>query len=71
MVSYGKSLLYAEFLQKKKLQERLPLKLLDLITSVAKVSVPPTESKVTFSISCTNGNGGDDQDVPDLIAKIR
>ncbi|XP_024529342.1 ubiquitin-like modifier-activating enzyme 1 [Selaginella moellendorffii] len=70
MVSYGKSLLYAEFLPRKKLQDRFPVTLLDLVTSVGKVAVPPTETKLVFSVSCTDADGND-VEVPDVIVKVR
>ena len=70
MLSYGKSLLYAEFVPKKKLQERMSLSLLDLITSVAKVSIPPRENRVVFSVSCSDATDND-VDVPDIVVEIR
>lgn len=70
MLSFGKSLLYAEFLPRKKLQDRMPLSLIDLVTTVGKVTLPPTESNITFSISCTDAND-EDVEVPDVVAKVR
>ncbi|KAJ7561520.1 hypothetical protein O6H91_03G031500 [Diphasiastrum complanatum] len=70
MISYGKSLLYAEFLPRKKLQDRMSLTLLELITVVGKVTIPAIESKAIFSISCTDANDND-VEVPDVVAKIR
>ncbi|CAM6094398.1 unnamed protein product [Calypogeia fissa] len=70
MVSYGRSLLYAEFLPKKKLQDRLPLTLLDLVSVVGKVTIPATENKITLSISCTDANE-EDVEVPDVVARVR
>jgi ubiquitin-activating enzyme E1 len=70
MISYGRSLLYAEFLPKRKLQDRLPLSLLDLITVIGKVTIPATESKVALSISCTDANQ-EDVEVPDVVARLR
>lgn len=70
MLSFGKSLLYAEFLPRKKLQDRMPLSLIDLVTTVGKVTLPSTESNITFSISCTDAND-EDVEVPDVVAKVR
>ncbi|KAG6558134.1 hypothetical protein Mapa_000315 [Marchantia paleacea] len=70
MLSFGKSLLYAEFLPRKKLQDRLPLPLLELITVIGKVTIPATESRIIFSISCTDAND-DDVEVPDVVARVR
>lgn len=70
MLSYGKSLLYAEFVPKKKLQERMRLTLLELIAAVGKVTIPVTESKVIFSLSCSDASEND-VDVPDIIVQVR
>ncbi|KAL3688917.1 hypothetical protein R1sor_015226 [Riccia sorocarpa] len=70
MLSYGKSLLYAEFLPRKKLQDRLSLPLLELITVIGKVTIPATESRINFSVSCTDAND-EDVEVPDVIARVR
>lgn len=70
MLSYGKSLLYAEFIQKKKLLERMPLTLVELITAVGKVTIPARENKVVFSLSCSDAHDND-VDVPDIIAQVR
>eukprot|EP00897_Mesotaenium_endlicherianum_P006549 jgi/Mesen1/5922/ME000030S05186 len=70
MLSHGKSLLYAEFVNKKKLQERLPMTLTELVASVAKTKVPPTKTHLTFSIACTDATD-DDIEVPDIRVKIK
>ncbi|MCO5581805.1 hypothetical protein L7F22_035694 [Adiantum nelumboides] len=70
MLSYGKSLLYAEFVPKKKLQERMPLTLLDLITAIAKVTIPASENRVVFSVSCSDA-ADNDVDVPDVLVEVR
>ncbi|KAL2631033.1 hypothetical protein R1flu_015719 [Riccia fluitans] len=70
MLSFGKSLLYAEFLPRKKLQDRLSLPLLELITVIGKVTIPATESRINFSISCTDAND-EDVEVPDVVARVR
>ncbi|KAI5067456.1 hypothetical protein GOP47_0017984 [Adiantum capillus-veneris] len=70
MLSYGKSLLYAEFVPRKKLQERMPLTLLDLITTIAKVTIPATENRVVFSVSCSDASDND-VDVPDVLVAVR
>jgi len=70
MLSFGKSLLYAEFLPRKKLQDRMPLSLVELVSVVGKVVLSTTESKITFSISCTDAND-EDVEVPDVVARVR
>lgn len=70
MVSHGKSLLYAEFLGRKKVQERLAMKLLKLVTVVGKTVVPASEATLTFSVTCSDAND-DDVEVPDVTVQIR
>eukprot|EP00898_Chlorokybus_atmophyticus_P003985 jgi/Chlat1/4588/Chrsp290S04332 len=69
MMSYGKSLLYAEFMRKK-MEERMPWSLEQLITKVAKTTVPASAASVAFSISCTDAQG-EDVEVPDVRVRIR
>lgn len=70
MIMYGKSLLYAEFLPKKRMQERMPLTLLELVHNVGKVTVSVTENKLILSLTCTDANDLD-VEVPDIIARVR
>eukprot|EP00245_Coleochaete_scutata_P003708 TRINITY_DN15555_c0_g1_i1.p1 TRINITY_DN15555_c0_g1~~TRINITY_DN15555_c0_g1_i1.p1 ORF type:complete len:1059 (+),score=200.70 TRINITY_DN15555_c0_g1_i1:45-3179(+) len=65
MMSHGKSLVYAEFLQKKKIAERMPLLLTELVSTVGKMPLPMAGSRLTFSVSCTDANG-EDVEVPDV-----
>lgn len=69
MVSHGKSLLYAEFLHKKKLQERMPMLLPTLVTTVAKTALAAEESQLVFSVTCTDAQG-EDVEVPDVVVTI-
>lgn len=70
MIMYGKSLLYAEFFPKKRMQERMPFTLLELVHNVGKVTVPIAENKLILSLTCTDANDLD-VEVPDLIARVR
>eukprot|EP00252_Welwitschia_mirabilis_P025423 TRINITY_DN7923_c0_g1_i1.p1 TRINITY_DN7923_c0_g1~~TRINITY_DN7923_c0_g1_i1.p1 ORF type:complete len:1109 (-),score=223.60 TRINITY_DN7923_c0_g1_i1:15-3341(-) len=70
MIMYGKSLLYAEFLSKKKLQERMPWTILELIHNVGKVVIPTTENKLVLSLTCADANDMD-VEVPDIIIRVR
>eukprot|EP00850_Spirogloea_muscicola_P006022 SM000028S10116 [mRNA] locus=s28:400396:407415:- [translate_table: standard] len=70
MMSYGKSLLYAEFLSKKKLQERMRMLLLELVETVGKVPAAGSLDSLTFSISCSDANE-EDVEVPDITVQIR
>ncbi|GBG84988.1 hypothetical protein CBR_g39452 [Chara braunii] len=70
MLSFGKSLLYAEFLPKKRMSERLPMTMQELVSVIGKAVVPSNEKWLTFSISCTDVHGND-VEVPDLSLRIR
>ncbi|KAI0462387.1 E1 ubiquitin-activating protein [Komagataella kurtzmanii] len=63
MLSYGVSLLYASFHPPKKLKDRLPLKLTELIKIVSKKDIPAHESKLIFEI-CADDKEGEDVEVP-------
>lgn len=72
MLSYGKSLLYASFLNKKKMEERLHWTLIDLIEKISMTKVPQNQRFVTFSVGCTDGGGNDiDEQLPDVHVRIR
>uniref|UniRef100_A0A0D6R658 Ubiquitin-activating enzyme E1 C-terminal domain-containing protein n=1 Tax=Araucaria cunninghamii TaxID=56994 RepID=A0A0D6R658_ARACU len=70
MIMFGKSLLYAEFLNKKKMQERMSLTLLDLVLIVGKVTIPISENKLILSLTCTDADDLD-VEVPDIIVRVR
>lgn len=72
MLSYGKSLLYASFLNKKKMEERLKWTLDELIEKVSMTKIPTCQRFVTFSVGCTDGEGNDiDEQLPDVRVRIR
>jgi ubiquitin-activating enzyme E1 len=48
----------------------MPLSLVELVSVVGKVVLSTTESKITFSISCTDAND-EDVEVPDVVARVR
>ncbi|OWB80099.1 hypothetical protein B5S32_g4350 [[Candida] boidinii] len=63
MLSHGVSLLYASFHPPKKLKERLPLKLTDLIETVSKKTIGSHEKTLIFEI-CVEDKDEEDVDVP-------
>eukprot|EP00899_Mesostigma_viride_P025587 jgi/Mesvir1/6212/Mv00893-RA.2 len=69
MASYGKSLVYAEFMRKK-MEERLPLPLIALVEKVAKAALPKRATHITLSVSCTDAHG-EDVEVPDVRIRVR
>lgn len=63
MLSYGVSLLYASFFPPKKLKDRLPMKLTDLIKEVSKKEVPAHVKNLIFEVCCDDKEG-EDVEVP-------
>ena len=61
MISCGVSILYSAFMTtKKKLAERLPMKMSELVTSIAKIEIAPKQKYLVFEVCCTDE---DDEDV--------
>ena len=60
MISSGVSILYSFFTNRKKLQERMPMPMSQLVTEVSKVEMKPKQVFITFEVCC---NDEDDEDV--------
>ncbi|ODV94113.1 hypothetical protein PACTADRAFT_86334 [Pachysolen tannophilus NRRL Y-2460] len=69
MLSYGVSLLYASFFPKKKLNDRYPLKLTELIKEVSKKDIAEHEKTLIFEI-CTDDKEGEDVEVPYICVHL-
>ncbi|CDS05756.1 Putative Ubiquitin-activating enzyme E1 1 [Lichtheimia ramosa] len=70
MVSSGVSMLYSFFMQKKKAEERLKMKLSKLVETVSKNPIPPHVKAIIFEI-CANDADDEDVEVPYVRVKIR
>jgi len=70
MLSSGVSMLYSFFMPKKKLEERLPMKISKLIETVSKKPIPPHVKAVVVEI-CVNDRNDEDVDVPYVRVVIR
>lgn len=70
MLSSGVSLLYASFHPKKKVQDRLKMKLSELVESVSKKPIPPHQKNVIFEV-CVEDQTEEDVEVPYIMMKIR
>ena len=71
MVSYGASLLYADFMNREKIAARLATPLVDVVADVGKAGpLPPTTTHVLLSVGACDERG-EDVDVPDVRARVR
>lgn len=69
MLSYDVSLLYASFLPPKKINDRLEMKITELIESVSKKPVPDHARHLILEICCDDENG-EDVEVPYVLIKL-
>jgi ubiquitin-activating enzyme E1 len=68
MVSSGVSMLYSFFMNKKKAEERLNMKLSKVVETVSKKPIPAHVKSVIFEICC---NDADDEDVDVPYVRVR
>lgn len=61
MISFGVSILYSAFMtSKKKVQERMPMKMSELAVTVTKTEIPPKQKYLVLEVCCVDE---DDEDV--------
>jgi len=71
MISSGVSILYSFFTNAKKLKERMPLPMSQLVTEVSKTEFKPKQTYVTFEICCNDTADDEDVEVPYVRYKFR
>ena len=71
MISSGVSILYSFFTNAKKLKERMPLPMSQLVTEVSKTEFKPKQQYITFEICCNDVDTDDDVEVPYVRYKFR
>lgn len=69
MLSYDVSLLYASFLPPKKIDDRMDMKITELISSISKKPVPAHAKRLVLEICCDDENG-EDVEVPYVLIKL-
>ncbi|EPY53621.1 ubiquitin activating enzyme E1 [Schizosaccharomyces cryophilus OY26] len=69
MLSSGVSLLYANFQPPKKLAERLPLKISDLVEQISKKKLEPFRKHLVLEVCCDDKDG-EDVEVPFITVKV-
>ena len=70
MLNCGASLLYTFFMPKKTAQERLPMKLADVVETVTKKPIPSHVKAIVLEM-CTENEEGEDVEVPYVRMQIR
>ena len=71
MISSGVSILYSFFTNPKKLKERMPLPMSQLVSEVSKQEFKPKQTYCTFEICCNDKETDDDVEVPYVRYKFR
>eukprot|EP00164_Ancoracysta_twista_P001544 GFYU01002025.1.p1 GENE.GFYU01002025.1~~GFYU01002025.1.p1 ORF type:complete len:1022 (+),score=376.66 GFYU01002025.1:139-3066(+) len=59
MISYGPAIVYSSFTQRKKIEERLPLKMSEVCKLVSKKDLPAYSKYLVFEICCNDENDED------------
>lgn len=75
MLSCGVSMLYSTFMAKKKVEERLKMKMSQLVETVSKKPIPPHVKAMIFEVMVDTIGGAEDEDqdveVPYIKIRIR
>ena len=64
MISSGVSILYSFFTNAKKLKERMPMPMSQLVTEVSKTEFKSKQRYITFEICANDVNDDEDVEVP-------
>jgi len=71
MISSGVSILYSFFTNAKKLKERMPMPMSQLVTEVSKTEYKPKQRYITFEICANDVKDDEDVEVPYVRYKFR
>jgi len=71
MISSGVSILYSFFTNAKKLKERMPMTMSQLVTEVSKTEFKPKQTYITFEICANDTADDEDVEVPYVRYKFR
>ena len=70
MLSHGVSILFSFFANKKKIKERMPMKMSQVIEQVTGKPVDPQRKFLIFEVICTDEEG-EDVELPYIRMRIR
>jgi ubiquitin-activating enzyme E1 len=71
MLSNGVTMLYSDFMSRKKAEERMDCSLCDLIESVSKRAVPAEQKYLVLEMIAEDAESGDQIDLPYMRVKLR
>lgn len=71
MISCGVAMVYAFFMGKDKLSERLPKNLSEVVALVNKQAIPPSKNYLTLEICVNRMEDDEEADVPFVRYKFR
>jgi ubiquitin-activating enzyme E1 len=71
MLSYGVSILYSFFANKKKVEERKAMKMTDVITSITKKEFPPNQLFIVLEVIANDKDTDEEVDLPYIKFRFR
>ena len=71
MLSYGVSILYSFFANKKKVEERKQMKMTEVIHSITKKEFPPNQLFITLEVIAESKETGEEVELPSLKFRFR
>mmetsp|Transcript_70685 Transcript_70685/g.106941 ORF Transcript_70685/g.106941 Transcript_70685/m.106941 type:complete len:1043 (-) Transcript_70685:78-3206(-) len=71
MLSYGVSILYSFFANKKKVEERKAMKMTEVIHSITKKEFPPNQLFITLEVIADSKETGEEVELPSLKFRFR
>ncbi|KAL3792211.1 hypothetical protein ACHAW5_004086 [Stephanodiscus triporus] len=71
MISHGVSILFSFFANKKKLAERMKMKMSEVVTSVTKKDLPPNQLFITFEIIANDLDTDEEVELPYVKFRFR
>jgi len=70
MISQGVSILYSFFANKKKIQERMKMKMSDIVQTVGKKQLPPNQNYIVFEVIANDLDTDEEVEVPYIRYKF-
>jgi len=71
MLSYGVSILYSFFANKKKVEERKKMKMSDIVQSMTKKDLPPNQLFIVLEMIVNDLKTGDEVEIPYIKFRLK